>query len=152
LPQKIRRLIRDKSLFGTVGVNASYPSDVWVNGQYVGLVTPIAKLELPHGTYAITVVNARYHLARQFHTEVVSGRHQAIVFPFGVLRVSLQPWARITAGGRDLGLWDELGLPAGMHELVVTSHDGKKKAQADWKIAAGQTSELTWERLERKAP
>ena len=154
LADRIRKMLRQKGQLGSIAVKASFPCEVWVNGRYLqGKKTPIAKLEMPSGPLVITLANQEFHVARNFRVRVTPGGSSEVRFDFGVLAVRLKPWARIRANGRDIGLWDDIGLPSGQYKLDVRSHDGKKRASRDVDVTSGSTIQLTWAGLlGNKAP
>jgi hypothetical protein len=41
--------------------------------------------------------------------------------------------------GRDLGLWDELGVPAGSYKLSLASYDGSQNKEVSVAVADGKT-------------
>ena len=61
-----------------------------------------------------------------------------------MLSTKLDPWARVRVDGKDIGLWDEAGIPEGTHNISYKSHDGTKEKTVELtsKVAHGQ--KLSW--------
>jgi hypothetical protein len=49
----------------------------------------------------------------------------------------------VRANGRDLGLWNEIGLPAGNYKLQFRTDDGKKKMTRNVRLRGGQRLKVT---------
>ena len=144
LATKVRRLLKGKHILGTVRARASFPCDIWINGRFTGLKTPVKALTLPAGRHILTFVSAQYHLAKSYAIYVKVGRIDEIQFRFGILDVKLNPWARLRANKRDLGLWDQLGLPVGKYLIEATSHDEKRRGRITLTIKPGEKRALKW--------
>jgi len=61
-----------------------------------------------------------------------------------VLSTRLDPWARVRVDGKDIGLWDESGIPEGKHTIVYVSHDGAKQKSVELDIKGGARQKLSW--------
>ncbi|MCB9557788.1 MAG: hypothetical protein H6707_16880 [Deltaproteobacteria bacterium] len=143
LASKVRKMLLGKGFLGTVRMTASFPADIWINGRYMGQQTP-ARVTLPEGLHIVTFVSSKYHLIKRFRVRVKREATRAVEFRFGIIEVALQPWARLRADDRDLGLWDALGLPEGNYQLEATSHDGKRKGKIQLTVESGRSQKLTW--------
>lgn len=148
LGRRIRRMLRGSGMLGTIRARASYRCDLWVNGRNVQRRTP-ASVKMPAGTHVVTFSCPEYHLISSHRVTVRAGKLSKVSFGFGVLKVQLQPWGRIRANGRDLGLWDKLGLPTGVYQLQVRSHDHKRSAEVEWRVKAGRVQKISWKALGR---
>ncbi|MCC6747873.1 MAG: hypothetical protein IT371_09465 [Deltaproteobacteria bacterium] len=147
LASQIRQTLSKRHVLGMLKTNASFPSQMWVNGYPVSGRTPMS-LSLPGGEYNIALLNAQYHVGKNFKVQVIADSQAAVSFSFGILKVNLDPWARIRADGRDLGLWTELGLPPGTYHLSFESHNKKLRAEVRLNIKAGQTIAINnWQSL-----
>ena len=56
----------------------------------------------------------------------------------------LDPWARVRVDGKDIGLWDEAGIPEGTHNVTYKSHDGSKEKSVELTIKGGARAKLSW--------
>jgi hypothetical protein len=139
----VRRRLQPSGILGSVDIAASYTCDVWVNGRALGKRTPLKGLLLPPGKHTFSLVNGTYHIVRNRHVIVRSGTKETVDVPFGLLTIKLSPWARVTADGRDLGLWETIGLPVGEHRLKLVAHDGSRHKQVSVTIKAASTVSIT---------
>ena len=106
---------------------------------WMGKKTPITALTLPEGRYTVTLVNQQYHVVRNMKVKVEAGKQQKARFDFGIVSLKLSPWARVKVDGRDLGLWDELGVPAGSYTLQLAAHDGSHSKELAVAVQDGKT-------------
>jgi tetratricopeptide (TPR) repeat protein len=140
----VRKKLKGTKLLSAVSLTSSFPCDIWINGRPMGVSTPVKQVWLPGGNFTISFINARYHIIRNKRTSIEPGGKAEVAFEFGVLKVDLKPWARIRATGRDLGLWDHIGLPVGEYPLSLVAHDNSKRRKMTVVIEAGKTKTLTW--------
>ena len=140
----VRKKLRGTKLLTGVSLTASFPCDIWINGRPMGVSTPVKEVLLPGGNFTISFVNARYHIIRNKRTSIEVGGNARVDFAFGVLKVDLRPWGRVRADGRDLGLWDTIGLPVGEYPLSIVAHDNSKRKRVNLVIEAGKTKMLRW--------
>ena len=71
------------------------------------------------GKYIVGLENEQYHIVRNLRVDVMTGKDTAKKFSFGVLSTKLDPWARMRVDGKDIGLWDEAGIPEGKHNVTL---------------------------------
>ncbi len=140
----VRKKLADEKVLGRLSLTASFPCQILVDGHPTGKSTPLAAMTLPAGRYTVTLVNEQYHIARNLHVEVGPNEVVQKAFNFGVLRTKLDPWARVRIDGKDVGLWDEIGVPEGKHTVVYKSHDNAKEKTLDLTMAAGGHEALSW--------
>jgi len=145
LADKVRRRLKDNKLLAKVTFRASFPAAVYINRLPLNWKkkTPFENVLLPAGTYTIIIYHQKYHAARKIRLRVKEGQQQTAEFKFGVLMSKLTPWARVRANGRDLGLWNEIGLPAGRYKLEFRSDDGKKQMTHQVNLKGGQRLRVT---------
>jgi tetratricopeptide (TPR) repeat protein len=137
------RLSREKIL-GSLTVESSFPCKIVINGRETGRVTPLRKFLLPPGRYFIGLENEQYHIVRNLHVDVQTGKETSKFFAFGILLTRLDPWARVRVDGKDIGLWDEAGVPEGKHAVSFVSHDGQKQKSVELDIKGGARQKLSW--------
>jgi tetratricopeptide (TPR) repeat protein len=137
------KLAKDKVL-GTLSVDASFPCKVYINGRETGHATPLKKYGLPPGKYVIGLENEQYHIVRNLRVDVTTGKDAQKFFAFGVLTTKLDPWARVRVDGKDIGLWDEAGIPEGKHNISYVSFDGAKQKSVQLDIKGGARQKLSW--------
>jgi hypothetical protein len=65
-------------------------------------------------------------------------------FRFGLLRTKLEPWARVRIDGKDVGLWDEIGVPEGKHTISFRAFDASKERTVELDLTAGARKALSW--------
>jgi hypothetical protein len=140
----VRKKLADEKVLGKMTLTSSFPCEVLLDGRPTGKHTPIEAMTLPAGRYTVTLVNDQYHIARNLHVDVGPNETVAKAFNFGILKTRLDPWARVRIDGKDVGLWDEVGVPEGKHSVVYKSHDNAKEKAIDVTIAAGGREALTW--------
>jgi tetratricopeptide (TPR) repeat protein len=140
----VRKKLAAEKVLGKLSLDSSFPCDVLVDGRRTGRETPIKEMTLPAGRYTVTLVNDKYHIARNLHVDVGPGEVIAKSFSFGVLRTKLAPWARVRVDGKDVGLWDEVGVPEGKHTVAYRAFDNSHEKSVDLTIAAGGHEALTW--------
>lgn len=145
IADQIRKRLKPLGLLSSVSLAASYPCKIWVNGRPMGRETPYEALLLPSGYHTISFVSEKYHLVRNKRVLLKPGEAIKFSFDFGLLTIKLKPWARARANGKDLGLWEDLGLPEGTYQLSLTAFDKSKKKDMELSIQAGkQTLIDTW--------
>jgi len=138
----VRKRLQPTGLLYAVDLSASFPCDVWVNGRPLKTSTPVKGLLLPGGNHTVSFVNTKYHIIRNQRVHLGNGtsRKQTVLFEFGVLEVTLKkPWPRIRADGKDLGLWEAVGMPVGRYSINLEAFDGSRKKQVSVSIRAGKT-------------
>ena len=141
LADMVRKRLKGSGLLTALTLTSSFPCEIWVNGRPMGRTTPVKDLLLPKGNYTISFINGEYHVIRNKRVAVgAGGTKSAVSFAFGVLKVDLKPWARVRADGRDLGLWNTLGLPVGEYKLSLVAHDGSKRKDLSVFVEAGKTT------------
>jgi tetratricopeptide (TPR) repeat protein len=140
----VRATLKKEGVLGTLNVDASFPCKVWVNGRETGRTTPLRGFLLPSGKYVVGLENERYHIVRNLRVEVQAGQETERRFNFGVLTTKLDPWARVRVDGKDIGLWDEAGVPEGKHQVTYKSHDGAREKTVELEIRGGAHERLSW--------
>ena len=79
---------------------------------------------------------------RNLRVDIATGKDSdKKFFAFGVLSTKLDPWARVRVDGKDIGLWDEAGIPEGKHSVAYKSHDGSKEKTVELDIKGGARAE-----------
>jgi len=136
---EIRKMLAKEKVLGKVNIEASFPCDIYINGRNMAKKTPLGGLSLPDGRYTVTLVNQQYHVVRNMKVKVDAGKAQKARFDFGIVALKLEPWARVKVDGKDLGLWDELGVPAGTYTLALAAHDGSKNKELQVAVQDGKT-------------
>jgi tetratricopeptide (TPR) repeat protein len=148
LADQVRVRLKDSPVLGKVTFTASFPSAVFINRFRLDAkrTTPYTDVLLPEGTYTVILHNPKYHAARKARVTVKAGEQRTVAFEFGLLDIKLTPWARVRANGRDLGLWNPIGMPAGTYRLTFTSPDDAKTMNKTVELKGGQRLEITrWE-------
>jgi Flp pilus assembly protein TadD len=140
----VRQTLAKDHVLGTLSVDASWPCHVYINGRDTGKSTPLKKYALPPGKYVVSLENEQYHIFGNLHLNVSTGKDTEKTFAFGVLSTKLDPWARVRVDGKDIGLWDEAGVPEGTHNISYKSHDGSKEKTVDITIKGGARAKLSW--------
>ena len=140
----VRKTLKEAKLLGTISVDASFPCHVFINGRDTGKTTPLKGYSLPAGKYMVGFENEAYHVVRLLRMDVQVGKDTAKKFNFGVLLTKLEPWARIRVDGKDVGLWDEAGVPEGKHTVSYKAHDGSKEKTVQVDIKGGAKEKLSW--------
>jgi Flp pilus assembly protein TadD len=140
----VRARLQKEHVLGTLAVDASFPCKVLVNGRETGKTTPLKGFALPAGKYVVGLVNDNYHIVRNLRVDVTVGKETAKKFAFGILQTRLDPWARVRVDGKDIGLWDEAGIPEGKHTVDFKSHDGAKEKKVELDIKGGAHEKLSW--------
>lgn len=140
----VRQTLAKEHVLGTISVDASFPCRVYINGRDTGKKTPLAKYALPPGKYVVSLENEQYHVFGNLHLGVVAGKDSPKTFAFGILNMKLDPWARVRVDGKDIGLWDEAGIPEGTHTISYQSHDGSKQKSVELTIKGGARQKLSW--------
>lgn len=140
LADLVRKRLRGNKQLARITFKASFGASVYLNRLSVrrGKKTPLKNVLLPAGTYTVVLHHRRYHAAWKLQLRVRAADRRTVTFHFGVLITRLKPWARIRANGRDLGLWSQIGLPAGRYRLVFQSDDGSKKMIHQVRITSGK--------------
>lgn len=140
----VRAALKDDKVLGTVNVDASFPCKVYVNGRETGKTTPLKGFTLPAGKYLIGLENEKYHFVALRRFDVTPGKVTDKKISFGILATKLDPWARVRLNGKDLGLWDEIGVPEGKSTVVYKAHDGTKEKTVELEIKGGAREKLSW--------
>lgn len=143
LADLVRKRLKGSGLLTALTLTSSFPCEIWVNGRPMGRSTPVKDLLLPKGSYTISFINGEYHVIRNKRVRVEAGGKSTVSFAFGVLKVDLNPWARVRADGRDLGLWNTLGLPVGEYRLSLVAHDGSKRKKMPVFVEEGKTTTVS---------
>jgi tetratricopeptide (TPR) repeat protein len=140
----VRARLAKENVLGTLSIDASFPCKVYINGRETGRATPLKRYGLPPGKYVVGLENEQYHIVRNLRVDVTSGKDAQKFFAFGVLTTKLDPWARVRVDGKDIGLWDEAGIPEGKHSVQYVSHDGAKQKSVQLDIKGGARQKLSW--------
>jgi tetratricopeptide (TPR) repeat protein len=140
----VRERLAKEHVLGTLSVDASFPCKVLLNGRETGRMTPFRHFALPPGKYLVGLENEQYHIVRNLRVDVQTGKDTPKFFAFGILMTRLDPWARVRVDGKDIGLWDEAGIPEGKHSVVYVSHDGVKQKSVELDIKGGARQKLSW--------
>jgi tetratricopeptide (TPR) repeat protein len=140
----VRAKLKKENVLGTITVDASFPCKVLVNGRETGKMTPLKNFPLPAGKYLVGLENDQYHIVRNLRVEVAAGKETEKKFNFGILVTKVDPWARVRVDGKDIGLWDEAGVPEGKHQVAMKSHDGSKEKSVEIEIKGGGREKLSW--------
>lgn len=140
----VRERLKKQHLLGTLTALASWPCRVYINGRDTGRSTPLKSFGLPAGKYMVGFENEQYHIVRLMRVDIAVGKETKKEFGFGLLVTKLDPWARVRVDGKDIGLWDEAGIPEGKHTVAYESHDGKKSKTVELDIKGGTRSRLSW--------
>jgi hypothetical protein len=140
----VRGKLKADGVLGTITVEASFPCQVFINGRETGRSTPLKGFGLPAGKYIVGLENAQYHIVRNLRVEVAPKKDTEKKFSFGILATKLDPWARVRVDGKDIGLWDEAGVPEGKHTVFYKSHDGAKEKTVELDIKGGSREKLSW--------
>jgi tetratricopeptide (TPR) repeat protein len=140
----VRIALKKENVLGNVTIDASFPCKIYVNGRETGKTTPLKGYTLPAGKYLIGLENEKYHTIGRIRVDVVAGKSADKKFNFGILSTKLDPWARIRVDGKDVGLWDEAGIPEGKHTVSYKSHDGSKEKTVEIEIKGGAREKLSW--------
>lgn len=134
----IRRKLNKKKLLVSVDLDASFPCDVWVNGRPMNIRTPYRRLLLPPGKMLISFVNQQSHAISNKSVHLSVGEKSKVEFKFGLLTFKLNPWARVRCRGKDLGLWDKIGVPEGQYEISMVAYDQSREKDLLVLIKAGK--------------
>ncbi len=140
----VRGRLAKEHVLGTLSIDASFPCKVYVNGRETGHATPLKHYALPPGKYVIGLENEQYHIVRNLRVDISTGKETDKFFAFGILQTKLDPWARVRVDGKDIGLWDEAGIPEGTHNISYKSHDGSKEKTVELTIKGGARQKLSW--------
>jgi tetratricopeptide (TPR) repeat protein len=140
----VRARLAKERVLGTLNVDASWPCKVYINGRETGRTTPMKGYTLPPGKYVVGLENEQYHVVRNLKVDITTGKETSKTFAFGILTTKLDPWARVRVDGKDIGLWDEAGIPEGTHNVSYKSHDGAKEKSVELTIKGGARAKLSW--------
>ncbi len=140
----VRARLKKENILGGLNVDASFACKVLINGRETGKKTPLKNFQLPAGKYIIGLENDQYHIIRNLRVEVAAGKNTDKKFNFGILLTKVDPWARVRVDGKDIGLWDEAGIPEGKHVVAMKSHDGAKEKSVEIDIKGGGREKLSW--------
>src|SRR5262249_3328066 len=121
LAYTVRATLAKEHVLGTLSVDASWPCKVYINGRETGRNTPLKKYLLPPGKYTVSFENEQYHIVRNLKVDISTGKDTHKTFAFGILTTKLDPWARVRVDGKDIGLWDEAGIPEGTPRIAYQS-------------------------------
>ncbi|MDY0001978.1 MAG: tetratricopeptide repeat protein [Polyangia bacterium] len=154
LASMVRGRLKAHPELGKVTLEASFPCMVLLNR---GLLderkrTPFKDVVLPAGEYTAVFYSAEKHFGQKSRVVVKPGQSQVVKAEFGALEIALEPWARVRAqragarGWRDLGLWDQVGLPVGRWKLEFKTDDGKKTMSKEIDLKPGAILKVNrWE-------
>ncbi|HEX4462813.1 MAG TPA: tetratricopeptide repeat protein [Polyangia bacterium] len=140
----VRENLAKDHILGSISVEASFPCKVTVNGRATGRTTPLRRFTLPPGKYIVGLENDQFHIVRNLRVDVTSNKDTQKTFAFGVLITKLDPWARIRVDGKDIGLWDEAGIPEGKHVIAYKSFDNSREKSVQLDIKGGARQKLSW--------
>jgi len=140
----VRARLATERMLGTLSLDTSWPCEVTVNGRDLGKSTPLKKLQLPAGKYLVDLENKQYHIIGRLRFDVQVGKDTDKKFKFGVLTTKLDPWARVRIDGKDVGLFDEVGVPEGKHHVEYKANDGSKEKAVDIDMKDRQHQKLSW--------
>ena len=140
----VRQKLKGDGVLGTITVESSWPCKVFINGRETGRSTPLKKFAVPAGKYIVGLENEQYHIVRNLRVDVTPQKDTEKKFNFGILHTKLEPWARIRVDGKDIGLWDEAGIPEGKHTVALKAHDGSKEKTVTVEIKGGSREKLSW--------
>jgi len=144
--REVRKRLQKSPVLGKLTMTASFPCEIWVNrAPLVRRKTPIKDLLMPEGEYSIIFYHRGYHVGRKMRVFVKRGRVTRVNFGVGVMEVKLTPWARIRVDGRDVGLWNQIGVPARAkpYKVEFKSYDGKKSMVRLLTITPGRKLSIT---------
>jgi tetratricopeptide (TPR) repeat protein len=140
----VRARLAKERVLGSLSIDASFPCKVYINGRETGRSTPLRKYGLPPGKYVVGLENEQYHIVRNLRVDISTAQDSQKFFAFGVLMTKLDPWARVRVDGKDIGLWDEAGIPEGKHSVQYVSYDGAKQKSVQLEIKGGARQKLSW--------
>jgi tetratricopeptide (TPR) repeat protein len=140
IADEIRKRLKPSGVLASVDLDASFPCRLWVNGRPLDKETPQSGFLLPSGFHTISYVSADLHIIRNRRIRLTPGQTLKNRFDFGALSVKLEPWARIRSEGRDIGLWDLVGLPVGSYQLELVANDNSKQKSLKIEIRPGKTT------------
>ena len=140
----VRAKLKGDGVLGTITVESSWPCKVLINGRETGRTTPLKKFAVPAGKYIVGLENEQYHIVRNLRVDVTPQKDTEKKFNFGILHTKLEPWARVRVDGKDIGLWDEAGIPEGKHTVAFKAHDGSKEKTVTVDIKGGSREKLSW--------
>jgi tetratricopeptide (TPR) repeat protein len=140
----VRGRLKQQKLLGTLSLDASWPCSVTINGRDLGKSTPLKEFALPAGKYLVDLENKEFHIIGRLRFDVTVGKDNQKRFKFGVLQTKLDPWARIRIDGKDVGLFDEVGVPEGRHHVEYQAHDGSKQKTVEIELKDRQRQKLSW--------
>jgi Flp pilus assembly protein TadD len=140
----VRENLAKDHILGSISVDASFPCKVTVNGRDTGRTTPLKHYTLPPGKYIVGLENDQFHIVRNLRVDVASNKDTPKSFAFGVLVTKLDPWARVRVDGKDIGLWDEAGIPEGKHVIAYKSFDNAREKSVQIDIKGGARQKLSW--------
>lgn len=144
IAEEVRKRLKPSGVLATVTLTASFPCEVWVNGRPLHKTTPVKDLLLPSGKHTISFTNINtYHIVRNMRVWLGKGQKTSVDFPYGALELKLNPWARVRANGRDLGLWNPIGLPVGRYSFELTAFDNSRTKQVGIQIKPGKTHTIS---------
>ena len=141
----VRLRLKSEKLLGTVTLDASFPCSLLIfNGRETALTTPVKGFALPAGRYKVGCKNDKYQIITYQRIDVQVGKDTQKKFNFGILNIKLEPWARVRIDGKDVGLFDEVGVPEGKHHVEYKAHDGSKTKTVELDVKGGAREKLSW--------
>jgi hypothetical protein len=140
----IRSRLAKEGALGTLDVTSSFPCELWLNDQDLGSKTPLQGFKIPEGPFKITCdLTDSLHSAFSQHKSMKAGDTVDVSFGVGVIHVALDPWARVSVDGMDVGLYDDTAITAGHHTIELVAHDGSHTKKVDVDLTAGQTYSIS---------
>jgi tetratricopeptide (TPR) repeat protein len=140
----VRQRLKQEKLLGSVTLDSSFPCKLSFNGRETELSTPLKGFALPAGRYKVGCNSEKYQTNILRRVDVSVGKDTTNKFNFGILNIKLDPWARVRVDGKDVGLFDEVGVPEGKHHVEYKAHDGTKEKVVDIEIKGGAREKLSW--------
>jgi Flp pilus assembly protein TadD len=144
IAETVRQRLAKDHVLGSMSIEASFPCRVYVDGRPTEKTTPLKHYSLPPGKYVVSLENEAYHIVRNLRLEITAEQDVERFFAFGILGTKLDPWARVRVDGKDIGLWDEAGIPEGTHHVSYRSHDGSREKSVELTIKGGARAKLSW--------
>ena len=118
---------------GSFSIQAPIVLRVMRNGEFMG-TSEDSRIQVPAGTYDITLENDGVGYRESRSVQVAAGRHVAIPIelPQGSLNINARPWAEIFVDGKPVGQTPvaQLALPVGAHEIVFRHPDYPERRQS----------------------
>ena len=140
----VRARLTAEKLLGTVSLDSSFPCPLSFNGRETELKTPLKGFALPAGRYKVGFKSDKYQFNGYARVDVQVGKETQKKYNFGVVNIKLEPWARVRIDGKDVGLFDEVGVPEGKHHVEYKAHDGSKSKTVELDVKGGAKEKLSW--------